>query len=182
MISNLTIRSNLIESLRSPAEESDKAQMDAPLARISAMDLNELCGLYIYRTNYLDQRNIERKVDGLPTSEQQKQWASYLFYGDMAVSMKKENRSSAPWIELSRIVISQWDIIEPVINEELAIECLCIIRMAKKLYKKNSITIASMSLKRLESISAIIERSLTNREINQRVHDRIDDILAFIDC
>ncbi len=183
MISNLTIRSNLIEGLTRPSGVQERSQrMNAPLARISAQDLEELDQLSAYPSHFFDTRNLQRGIDGLPTSEQREQWVSYLFYGDKTVSMKEEERLCKPWVEMAEGVLATWDEMESHIDVELSMEYLCIFEAVKHCLSDRTDLASIELIRQIDTVSALICRFLEGRGIHKNVqHDRVYRILGLSD-
>jgi len=177
MISNLGIRSNLIESLESPSEI--KRNMDAPLARISAHDLYELCEIYRNWSPYFDKRIIDMGIDGLPTWEQKEQWKSYLFYGDKTVSMDRE-RYVQPWVDMADALLLDWIATPSNLESETGIEVLCLFEILKERLKSDPGIFAPESLKRLQQIAASIEGFLEDqcKISKEEQRDRVHQILG----
>jgi len=128
MLSNLSVRSNIIESRRTPeCCKISGIPGVAPLARISARDLNELSELNPMGDRYLDTRIMNSRPHGLPTPEQCQQWESYLFYGDKTISLSVENRLGNYWLIAAGDLCSLWPKIKAQLNHEVAMECLCVL-------------------------------------------------------
>lgn len=181
MISNLGIRSNLIESLQSPSET--KRNTDAPLARISAHDLHELCEIYRNWSPYFDKRIIDMGIDGLPTWEQKEQWKSYLFYGEKTVSMDREHRNVRPWVDMAEALLLDWIATPSNIESEIGIEILCLFEILKGRLKLDPGIFAPESLKRLQQIAADVERFLEDqcKMSKEEQRDRVHQILELAD-
>jgi hypothetical protein len=183
MISNLTIRSNLIEGLTRPSEVQDRDQrMNAPLARISARDLDELGKLSPYPTYYFDTRNLERGTDGLPTPEQKVQWISYFFHGDETISMQEGQRCLRPWLETAATLRERWDVIESHLDEEMAIECLCVFESVKQCLADTADPAVTELFNWINAVSGGISEFLEIRGIHQsEQQSRVRRILGLSD-
>ncbi len=133
MLTNLTVRSNLIENCRTPeCCRSLGLPGPAPLARLSAMDLHELSLLNPMWPKYLDVNVMERCPHGLPTFEQREQWRNHLFYGDSTITLSRE-REQHSWLTAARELCLKWPEIRQQLTLEVALECCCILTALKDL-------------------------------------------------
>jgi hypothetical protein len=128
MLSNLTVRSNVIENRRTPQDYRIRGELVvSPLARISARDLHELSTLNpIGLGNVFDKETLKTRPYGLPTSEQLTQYKSYLFYGDKTVSLVDEGRLIKCWCAAAEHLLRTWEEIKYHLDIEKTVECLCI--------------------------------------------------------
>lgn len=181
MISNLSLRSNMIEDISPSPVPRDAMPHVAPLARISARDLNELCELRPGWVKYFDKRNLDSAfpADGLPTQEQREQWVRYFFHGDETVSTKDGQRLSLSWTEMANTLLDRWTEIEPRLNEELAVECMCVLEAAKN-YNGDWFKIQAKLIK--EKIMKFIEEFMRVRGTDDSgLKSQVHRILGFSD-
>lgn len=97
MLSNLRIKSNLIESF---SEEV--------FVRLSAMDLYSIYKTNPFMGNFFDQRSRYMGMSKVPTPEQNVQWTARLFWGDQKVSLQDEARLSTSVQDLATEVLTEW--------------------------------------------------------------------------
>jgi hypothetical protein len=188
MLSNLTVRSNVIENRHTPQDCKIGGEMGvSPLVRISARDLHELSTLHpIGLGNVFDKETLKTKSSGLPTSEQLSQWESYLFYGDKTVSLAGEGRLSQCWCETVERLLLTWEAIRPQLDLEKALECLCIfVSLKTNVHVKATIhnKFSSEKLELLAEIRKIVESILEEEKrigISQ-AYQRASEILGLRD-
>lgn len=113
MLSNLHIKSNLIESFG-----------DEVLIRLSAMDLSSISMTNPLMGNFFDQRSRYMGISKVPTHEQNAQWTARLFWGDRTVSLRDDERSLVSVQALATEVIPEWAIARSRLDLETAKEWL----------------------------------------------------------
>lgn len=112
VLSNLGVKSNIVESLREDV-----------LERLSAIELYSVCNRRPQFPNYLDER-VRRKNYGLPTARQNQAWTQRLFWGSKEVSLGDEDRWKR-WLEDTiGQVLERWERRKTNLTSEYAFELL----------------------------------------------------------
>ncbi len=157
MLSNLTVRSNVIENRRTPQDYKIGGKLGvSPLARIAARDLHELSTLNpIGLGNVFDKETLKTKSFGLPTSEQLSQWESYLFYRDKTVSLVDGGRLCRCWCAAAEHLLGAWEAIRARLDLEKVLECLCIFVTLKESPNVKAALQSMLSSDRLELLAEI---------------------------
>jgi len=111
MLSNLVVKSNLIEELSNEC-----------LARISALELRSIDDRLPVRRNFFDERTRHNSSYILPTQKQNKEWDARLFWGDKRVSMEDEERRICWLDELAAKIFPDWENCRQKLSLEEALE------------------------------------------------------------
>jgi hypothetical protein len=188
MLSNLSVRSNLIENCLTPADYINRKKMGTPpLTRITARDLHELsCLNPIGLSNIFDKETLKSKSSGLPTTEQLRQWEKYLFYGDKTVSLAQQQRLIQCWYTAAEYLIMNWDQIREKLDLEISLESLCIILATRKYLTVESLLKSNLSPSELglwEKIPTMIEKFLRDEkgiEVSE-AYNRAQQVLGLTD-
>ncbi len=113
MLSNLLVKSNLIECFR-----------DEVLVRLSAMDLSSISKDNPRMGNFFDQRTRFMGMRKVPTQVQNAQWTARLFWGEQTVSLQDDGRASVSVHNLANEVIKEWSTARSKLDIETAKEWL----------------------------------------------------------
>jgi hypothetical protein len=111
MLSNLIVKSNLIEKLSNEC-----------LARISALELRTIDDRLPVPRKFFDESTRHNPNHILPTEKQNKEWDARLFWGDKRVSMEDEGRRICWLDDLAAEVFPNWERCCQKLNLEEAFE------------------------------------------------------------
>lgn len=147
MLSNLLIKSNIIESCSNRS-----------LSKLSAIDLYSVGERT--RRYFFDERIRHSGKESLPTSKQNQEWDARLSWGDRTISLGDEGRNT--WVnKMTYQVKENWQEIRQDMNIEIGIELLWIIMKSRELQQD----------KVLNEIEKEIRSYLSNNGYDQNAQD-----------